>query len=457
MCELRSRDLDQEPDTIVVVPAFPAFVVIGTYSLVPKPEGEEGEGSDNSSGGRIGSLQLLPFSSRTPDLEPITDISFGREDFAFGIYDIHFHPRFESLLGVATSDGEILFFDVLLQDSYSGKPHHMGFSGLGRVVVEEPDSDDGSRAIITSFHFLDIPEQSPASSNSDHYTVFLAATTQLGNTELVQAVIPRDTKHGRDLRIVEGQTIDIHRQTMDLEAWTALPLFTSSSTLHILSGGDDSQLLVSSIEAPFEEYIKTRNLYLDLHEPTKRLTEKRTHEAGIVHICNLGPHPVHLAQAVQPNHDIEPAQYLVLTGSYDENLRLFLFSPANPNRSMTMLNLLSELNLGGGVWRIILLDTYDAASHQSRDYILLIAAHTAGACIVRLSCTQAEGDTWKYEFKVEKWFTEGHESLVYAVAAKKAVPPGEAVSTWDNKTWDIISTSFYDKKVCDWQWVDEKK
>lgn len=457
MSLFRSRSLDQEPDTIVVVPAFPMFVVIGTYSLVPTPETEEGEDSNQSTSNRIGSLQILPFLSREPDLESVASISLGREDFTFGIYDTQFHPRHESLLGVATSNGEILFFDVLLQDSYSGSPYHMGFSGLGKVLVEEPDSDDEKRSIITSFHFLDVPGQNLASSDSDQYTVFLIATTQLGNTKLVQAAIPRDANHVRDLRTVESQIIDIHKQSMDLEAWTILPIFTSPSTLFVLSGGDDSQLLVSSIEIPFDKYVRASDLYLDLHEPIKRLTEKRIHEAGVVHICNLGPHPVHLSQAVQTNDNAEFTQYLILTGSYDENLRLFLFSPASSNRPMTMLSLLSDLNLGGGVWRITLLDTYDAVARQARDYILLVAAHTAGACIVRLSCVQAEGDTWKHEIKVEKWFTEGHESLVYAVAAKKAVPLSDPVSIWDNKTWDIISTSFYDKKVCDWEWVDEKK
>lgn len=456
MNQFGSRSLDQEPDTIVVIPAFPEFVVVGTYSLVSKPEGEE-DGSSNYSGGRIGSLRILPFSAQGSDVEIDANTSLGREDFTFGIYDVHFHPHHENLLGVATSNGEILFFDVLLQDSYSGSPYHMGFSALGKVLVEEPDEDDESRAIITSFHFLDIPRQNLPSSNSKDYTIFLAATTQLGNTKLVQAVIPRKTEQVRDLRTVESQIIDVHKQTMDLEAWTTLPLFTSPSTLHILSGGDDSQLLISSIEMPFHQYVRTSDLYLDLHEPIKRLTEKRTHEAGIVHICNLGPHPIHLPQASQPNDDNESAQYLILTGSYDENLRLFLFSPANSNRPMTTLSLLSELSLGGGVWRIILLDTYDSSSSQSHDYILLIAAHTAGACIVRLSCTQVQGDTWKYEYKVEKWFTEGHESLVYAVATKKGAPLGDLGATWDKKTWDIISTSFYDKKVCDWKWIDAKK
>lgn len=460
MEEFKSRTLDQEPDTIAIIPKHPEFMVVGTYTKLPEPEGEDGNPVDIN-GGRSGSLDILPRSASSNTFSSVPETSMHREKFPFGIYDIQFHPRYENVLGVATSDAEILFFDVSLSTSSADTSNLVKVFGIGKILVEEPNPKDGSRAIITKICFLNLPRSNPKSPDYKEDTVFLVATTQFGNTKLVQVVLQPDAKSDDYTRTLESQTINVHKQDWNTEAWTAFPLFTNPTTLHVLSGGDDSHLFISSIELPMKKYAYIADLDFDLPTPVRKLTDERSHEAGVVEIKGLGLYPPGSEASLDYSNlkALNTTQFLVLTGSYDENLRLFLFSPANLERPATKFTFLCDLNLGGGVWRITTLDSYVTGAGEGYDYVLLVAAHSAGAFIVRLSCTRVAGTVvpmahWRFAFKVEKSFTEGHKSFVYAATAKRVIAPGEE---WDNKTWEIISSSFYDKKVCNWTWVDEAK
>ena len=136
----------------------------------------------------------------------------------------------------------------------------------------------------------------------------------------------------------------------------------------------------------------------------------------------------------------------ILTGSYDEHIRIFLLRPSDG--TPWRFDLLSEFKMPGSVWRIQLLDRYtDSAGVH---FVLLIAGHTAGAFIVRMKSWIVAGGNagrtghWRFEWKIEKTFAE-HASFVYAVAARKNPDVGQ---------WDVVSTSFYDQKVCNWNWLD---
>lgn len=107
------------------------------------------------------------------------------------------------------------------------------------------------------------------------------------------------------------QLSEIH--THELEAWTLA--FASEST-KILSGGDDIVLQSSQINDPLN--------------PSRVWQDRKAHEAGVT--------------AILPLSDV-----LVVTGSYDDHIRL-LFTPVVGRRQT-----LASLNLGGGVWRLKLL------------------------------------------------------------------------------------------------------
>lgn len=105
---------------------------------------------------------------------------------------------------------------------------------------------------------------------------------------------------------------DIHKH--ELEAWTLA--FAPKST-SVLSGGDDIVLQCSQIN--------------DLRDPPRLWQDRKIHEAGVTAILPI-------------------SETLVVTGSYDDHIRLLL-TPAIGRRQI-----LASLNLGGGVWRLKLLE-----------------------------------------------------------------------------------------------------
>ncbi len=108
-------------------------------------------------------------------------------------------------------------------------------------------------------------------------------------------------------------TSEIHQH--DAEAWTFA--FTKDD-LGLLSGGDDAVL----------RYWTQGN-----DEVSITWQDRKLHQAGVTAILPL-------------------TNELVITGSYDDRVRLISF-PAGGRRKTE-----AELNLGGGVWRLKLLGSY---------------------------------------------------------------------------------------------------
>lgn len=449
MSQLEPIIVDQEPDTMAFIPANPDYFIVGTYSLLPSPNNDDNGSvsSGDTEGNRVGSLQIFPLQSAVDQYSqnwPLLPLD--RRDFQFGVYDLHFHPKDNTLLGVATSNAEILFFRVMLQKATSGILTAIKLVDAGKIVVEEPHDSDGRLAIITQFQFLDLNGAIAAALNRKD-KIFIAATTQFGNTKLIKVATPPDVNGESMSGVLDSQDINIHKQSYDLEAWTVQVILAGSSGLWLLSGGDDSQLIASNIlMSDNNEILHGTDTDLDLLTPTIQYTDTRNHDAGVVYIRSLGMIPSHPRLPTPDTPHRHHADYLIATGSYDENFRVFMFKPPTTDRPQPFFKLVSQIHLGGGVWRIIPLDFYD--TQTGRDYILLVAAHTAGACIVRLTGIATNND-WVYVYTVEKWFTEGHNSIVYAVQAKRAVG--------STNTWSIISASFYDKVICEWTWTDKDK
>lgn len=146
---------------------------------------------------------------------------------------------------------------------------------------------------------------------------------------------------------------DVHEH--ELEAW--MMTFTPES-LNVLSGGDDMVLQCSHIadddgdddddqsgaeEAEQEEDEDEDEQHIQKTNKNKTnllWQNRKLHHAGITAILPL-------------------SETLVITGSYDDHIRL-LQLPKIPGD--TRPKLLAELNLGGGVWRLKLLTARGASS-----------------------------------------------------------------------------------------------
>ena len=140
----------------------------------------------------------------------------------------------------------------------------------------------------------------------------LSASSPSVNTSVVCIDVRADT-----------QTLLTH----DVEAWT-LAFPHDGSMSGIWSGGDDAVLAWTPSPVKAEE------------TQEQRFTVRKVHQAGVTAILPLCFS--FLGQADQ----------LLITGSYDDHLRVFSFK-SSPGKQK--LRILGEVDLSGGVWRIILL------------------------------------------------------------------------------------------------------
>jgi diphthamide biosynthesis protein 7 len=180
----------------------------------------------------------------------------------------------------------------------------------------------------------------------------------------------------------------------------------SEVAFRVYSGGDDSMLRFRTCN--YSEG--------DITESLPAL-ESRGHDAGVT--------------AILPLLKQEDGHELIVTGSYDEHIRLFLVPLFGKPKN------LAESRLNGGVWRLKLIDrdTIPSQSYIWRARILASCMH-AGARVVELLKTVDGG----YGFTVLGRFEE-HKSMNYG----SDFQPG-----WKDK-WSVVSTSFYDKLLCLWE------
>lgn len=185
----------------------------------------------------------------------------------------------------------------------------------------------------------------------------------------------------------------------------------------LFSGGDDSCLCVT--EDGFQD--KENPVHADEDEGNHSypLTiDKRTHTAGVTVVFSLGHHE---------------DESVILTGSYDEHMRVLKQSPKKASWDTVL-----EVALGGGVWRISPLlrhIQHPEAIERGWESSFVVSCMHAGPKIVSVAYS---GEAWSA--KVIAQFSE-HESMNYA---------SEATTFQATRSVSIVSTSFYDKKVCLW-------
>ncbi|KAK4574018.1 hypothetical protein LTR86_001779 [Recurvomyces mirabilis] len=192
----------------------------------------------------------------------------------------------------------------------------------------------------------------------------------------------------------------------------------------VLSGGDDMVMQLSHVVT-----VEDR----EVGETVWR--DSRVHQAGVTALLPLGTD-------------------LVLTGSYDDHIRL-VSTPTSGRRVA-----LAELNLDGGVWRLqVLQDTADTnagadadasttvpSGEPMRTITILASCMHAGTRIVSLTRQRpqdnsTDDDQWRFEV-VAKF--EEHESMNYGSDVQ---PTAE-----ESRAKTIVSTSFYDRKLCLWRY-----
>lgn len=230
--------------------------------------------------------------------------------------------------------------------------------------------------------------------------------------------------------------------THTAEAWTVaiappigVPGQVDYKTFALYSGGDDSHLR----KAFFIFNRGDRRLFggdeVNLWAPTEEEDEAQLewatpkpvgHTAGVTAILPL-------------NYALADGSRVVVTGSYDDYLRVFAIHDAIdvPFRP----RLLVEQNLSGGVWRLKLVSERIDNNGTQRFRILASCMH-AGARIVDV---EVESDGTSH-VKVLARFEE-HKSMNYGSDFRVPKDGDQGLL--------CVSTSFYDKLLCLWEFPQD--
>ncbi|KAH8730784.1 WD-40 repeat-containing protein-like protein [Phaeosphaeriaceae sp. PMI808] len=388
---LVSFKLDLPPSCIEFFPLKPEYAVIGTYNLEKQGDDESASPAPTESQSkkqqRNGSLVLVRVNGNNVDI--LQNLSTPS-----AILDIHFLPHVPSSnFGVATSTGSFAIYELASWERNPEIKHIKTIQFFAENVL------------VTAFSW--------------HPESFMVGMT-LSDGKVCLGVIDADDDESKGNDEPSSMQIGSH----DLEAWTLAFLPDASG---LLSGGDDSALRLIELSEDVQEDGVQGSRYV----PAQYVAwdDKKIHGAGVTAIL-----PLHL----------DDESSLVVTGSYDDRIRLLRVAASGRRQ------VLAETNLGGGVWRLKLLDrkptlpkNHGVEKWRSEppleEVLLLVSCMHAGTRIVKLS----RKGTQDWEFEVLAKFEE-HKSMNYGSDSQPFLN--------EKGQRTFITTSFYDRLLCLWRY-----
>ncbi|KAL3430460.1 hypothetical protein BDV09DRAFT_20606 [Aspergillus tetrazonus] len=399
--------LDQPPSCLQFCPASPNNFVVGTY-LLSEAKTTDTDGSETIQQSKSGSLQLWHLD---PETDALTQKSCHRINAA--VFDLHFHPRQENTLAIATSDASVSLFTVSPETE-------TGFTLLWMKSVHENPS-------IPALFLAWLPENWLNPKGADASSDGFAVTFSDGRTGVFGLTANGD------------------------EPVTKLGSFEAKQPIEVWFVAAASYLTSSEAEKVSTPYLFTGNDFGALH--TRRfadipvLTNQTAHDdkdeeeesplpATLVSSDDKGLHHTAGVTSILPlpiplSHAAANGEPLLLTGSYDEHLRVYHACRGGRGE------VLAEMGLGGGVWRLQLLSAHTSTSKEEWTFLVLASCMHGGTRVVKVT-VPGEGEA---VIEILAEFTE-HESMNYASDIWKGGAGPEI---------RIVSSSFYDRRVCVWR------
>ncbi|PNP37175.1 hypothetical protein TGAMA5MH_10970 [Trichoderma gamsii] len=403
IASLRSLILDLPPSCAEFCPAHPEYLVVGTYNL-QKDDQAEATTSDAQEEGdapaapkpqsRNGSLVVLKLQG-----DDISIVQTVMQPSA--LLDLRFHqtmPEFHNILAVVSSTGTLAMFKFDPLGNASAPLQHLTTSRCD-------DLDEDVLFLQCNWH--------PIANR------VLGVTTSTG---LARLLLLND-----EWKIAKSADVAIQNS---LEAWCIAfsPAdATSDATnqpISVYCGGDDSALRYTTCH--WEGGDEQSDSSSILTVPFGPITIKGQHDAGVTAIL-----PLRLSA--------QDHGRIVITGSYDDHLRVFSIQDLHESCGIKRVQLLTDANLGGGVWRLKLIDIQTVDS--STRIRILASCMYAGARLVEI-VTDNSGQSWKCVVLAQ---FEEHKSMNYASDISSLYP------TVDGRI-RVVSTSFYDKLLCLWEY-----
>ncbi|SPO01338.1 uncharacterized protein DNG_04014 [Cephalotrichum gorgonifer] len=406
---LETLTLDLPPSSIEFCLAYPNYFLVGTYNLQKESE-ESGAGVDTQDDttakapqSRNGSLIL--FRLINGKLELVQTLSTPS-----AIFELHFHPfpPLWSRFGAVSSTGTFITGRVdpeadparPIQDITTSRIRGIGEDVLFTSFTWHPSTSNVA-AITTSTGHVRLMALDPT-------TFEIRGSQELPLTSMLETwcvsivSLPQTREH----MIFSGSDDSVLRYT----TFSILPVpEVGSEPLPSIKSGDTEEATGPPIWEG--QFAGSQAMIADVLA-SQRLV-KNEHMAGVTAILPL-PHVRHDAA-------------LVVTGSYDEHIRLFLVPhPASA------LRIISELSLGGGVWKLNLMRFLSHGPGQLTAEVLASCMH-GGPQII----------------KIEVAGEKAEMSVLHALGDHEL---NYASHFWIRRTGgtNIVTTSFYDKKLRLW-------
>ncbi|PGH11692.1 hypothetical protein AJ79_04715 [Helicocarpus griseus UAMH5409] len=412
--------LDQPPSCLEFCPEAPDYFVIGTYLL--------SESSSNDSSGpqqtKTGSIQLFILD---PESYQLTQIH--KTPLPQAVFDLHFSPRDPTLLAIATSAASVSLYRL---ETCSSASTPTGLTHQTTIPVHE---DPSIPALFLSW----LPPP-PGSHDIEHAKPCtdidgFAVSFSDGQVSIFHTNPPSHSFSKESLTEIAlpGEPIEVWYTAFHLRQNGSL---AGKGYPMLFSGDDFGSLRVHEFAGDGDDEDQGEGESPQSPAQTRAVSDRgRNHGAGVT--------------AILPLFTSDSWETILLTGSYDEYLRVYGYAGRG--------QVLAEERLGGGVWRLKVIDEEgpDVKTGQ-RSYLVLASCMHAGTRIVKVTYSAAGEGEGKWEIEVLAQFTE-HESMNYASDVRKGRGGGEVdggpsrQNEEDSFPLLCVSSSFYDKRVCVWK------
>ncbi|KAI1349254.1 WD40-repeat-containing domain protein [Xylaria sp. FL0043] len=411
----RHLTIDLPPSCAEFCPAHPDYFVVGTYNLEkeePAAPDEAGiSGSEDSHDAvrkpqsRNGSLVVFQLAENAHDISHIQTLSYPS-----ALLDLHFHPHQDKhdVLATVSSTGTLSFFRLSPKQSPSFP--------LVKLATHKPLGDDENVLFLSCAWHPSLP-------------YLLAVTTSNYQVHILRI------DDSWSAHQTSSSPIIMHT----LETWTVAfsPLLVTSDIeprgshgFAIYSGGDDSKLLSTTCFYD-EDQSNSGDSHSDVITVPYPIVTVKGHTAGVTAILPL---PLTLRDGSR----------VVVTGSYDDCLRVYSIHPQTGGIMLRPPKLLNEENLGGGVWRLKLVRLEQPSKEGTGPQTFWSALILASCMHAGSRILEVRGDNRdSCQIKVLGQFTE-HKSMNYG----SDFQPGTERS---GRRLRCVSISFYDRLLCLWE------
>jgi len=209
----------------------------------------------------------------------------------------------------------------------------------------------------------------------------------------------------------------------------------------VFSGGDDSRLRFAMFSRNRAGHTVLSEESVDRYGWEKGLGG---HNAGVTAIL-----PLPLLTGIGDD--------ILITGSYDDHVRVYAMYDHHPYRADTKPKVLAELNLGGGVWRLAFLEDYTGKSSTGEfahikgttepvTFKILASCMQDGVRVLEVTgCLKGE---WTITVIAELKFNTGND-LVYGGDVQ---PAGNYRSPIYEEEYIFVSANFYERQLCLWKY-----